>query len=865
MGFFLEDSDVKLITSKPMRAPRAANKPATAVPGCDGCVLKQCWPRMVSPKMSAFVQADADILVLGTCPYSEADRSGMPFSKEQMRLLRRAVPARHWERLAFQNVIRCNAYIGSIQGFKAAASSCSIHLQEDLAQRDYKAIIGFGDVVLRQLIPDFHNKDTSRDITGTWLPIEINGKPIWYYNVFGFDLLSEFGDDEGSAWPVFRADVEAFFKRVDKIKPPVVHHELRTQKVQIVHTLAEAQAVREKMGKIFAWDCETHSTRKGAVPQPTDKNALMLSAAFSDDNITFAFSVEHPLERNAWAKPFIKETLDGAVYWIAHQSGYESVWSAERCGVFIDPSRFHDTMAAARCKRNSERGLSLATQSSIHLGINVKFLSDLNVRNLIAYPLEDVLYYNGLDSYATKHVWNKNEDIIDDRGYQRYIASIAMVSQMQLYGLPVDLGKSYELQSKWKSVADDYERQAKRLYEVKQWELTTGNEWSISSDQDTAAALVKFGRTDLPKTAVGNYETAEPVLLRVAPDNPLVKAVLGWREANKIKSTYVDPLIEHCTNVHKDGLLHPCYTVLKTNTARLSSEDPNSQNFPRRSNPEVREQIVAYTPEYLEYLVKEMGLAPGTKLVLVAFDYGQLEARLIAMVSKDPYFCEAILKGYDIHGVWGPMLAKIYPDFWKRALNIFGDDEKKILKWMRDLIKNKFVFPSFYLANAGAIAGYLEVEPWAIEQLHVDFWKKFAGVREWQKARKREYKDTGSAHTLTKRYRHAIMTSNDIVNMPIQSLGADVVADAMCECARISRKEKDIFMHPRIQIHDDLTFILRDDQYLEDYVDRIFSILAFETMPRYEWQTLPFLVEAKAAFDWRHLDEFATFTGGYVQ
>jgi DNA polymerase I-like protein with 3'-5' exonuclease and polymerase domains len=660
--------------------------------------------------------------------------------------------------------------------------------------------------------------------------------------MMGMDILEKFGWTNGPAWPVFRADMRKFFDTVDRLQAPYIH-DIQPSHVTIVRSLAEATAFRERMGRTLTRDYEATGLRC------TARDEILLSAAFSDGQRTMAFTVDHPAEPNPWAREFVRDTLEKADRLIAHNCGMEQSWESWVIGYPIAPDKQEDTQAAARIIHDSENLLSLADQSRIHLGVNIKALSDLDVKNLIAYPVHDVLLYNGLDAYGTHKIFEKNIGVTSDVNYRRLVDATAMVTQMQLYGLPADLAASHRLRNKWQRKADAAKEAAKQVYEVRQWELDTGKEWRISADQDTADALVRFGRVPLPKSNAGNYRTDEGLLIELAGDNPLVRCLLDHREASKIISTYIDPVVEGCAR-HTDGLLHPCYSTTLTATTRLSSEDPNAQNWPRRFNIEIREQVVA---------------PPGC--AMWAFDYGQLEARILAMASRDNALIEAFINGYDIHAEWGPIIQKRYPPFWDLmrdiAIETYGGEptEKQIKKVMRDRIKNGFVFPSFYGSYPRSIAlQNLHVPEPVIEDVSKMLWAKFPGVKTWMEARRKEYANTGSVTTLTKWARHGILKGNEPINTPIQGVAANVVADAMNECAAISRTERDIYMHPRIQIHDDLTFFLPEDERMDGYVQRIFKVLARR---RYNWQTVPWLVEAKCGYSWADLEEVATFTGDY--
>jgi DNA polymerase I-like protein with 3'-5' exonuclease and polymerase domains len=133
-------------------------------------------------------------------------------------------------------------------------------------------------------------------------------------------------------------------------------------------------------------------------------------------------------------------------------------------------------------------------------------------------------------------------------------------------------------------------------------------------------------------------------------------------------------------------------------------------------------------------------------------------------------------------------------------------------------------------------------------------------VRNWLKARHREYRDTGAIRTLTGRVRRALLWGNEPINTPIQGTAADIVVDAMNAMTETALRQRDRYLLPRMQIHDDLTFILPDDADLPRYIE---SISACLVAVRFDWQIVPLTVEAKIGTNWAELEEFAVFTGGY--
>jgi DNA polymerase-1 len=302
--------------------------------------------------------------------------------------------------------------------------------------------------------------------------------------------------------------------------------------------------------------------------------------------------------------------------------------------------------------------------------------------------------------------------------------------------------------------------------------------------------------------------------------------------------------------LYPDGMLHPGYTVLHTATARLSSTNPNIQNFPRRRNGEIRNMIEV-----------------PKGYVFLAFDYAQLEARILAMATKDKTLCQSIINSRDIHGDWRDNLLHIHPDYidivMEREKVSLDVDEKTLLKIIRDRVKNQFVFASFYGSSARSCAEAMGLSLGVLEELSTMLWSEFPDVKKWLKSKRVEYQATGAMKTLTDRVRYQILYKfNEPVNTPIQGTAADIVADAMNEMMVLSRYRKDPFLHPRIQVHDDLTFIVPDSPKLEYYVNTISEVL---TKVRFPWQTVPLAVEAKIGTRWAELEEFAVFAGEYMK
>jgi DNA polymerase-1 len=230
---------------------------------------------------------------------------------------------------------------------------------------------------------------------------------------------------------------------------------------------------------------------------------------------------------------------------------------------------------------------------------------------------------------------------------------------------------------------------------------------------------------------------------------------------------------------------------------------------------------------------------------MVAVDYGQLEARIIAAATQDKRFVQALWEGHDVHGEWAERLAHAYPRRIGGQKNL---TDKKAMKTFRTDIKNQWTFPLFFGAALESAAYYLSI-PEDVLRPHYDaFWDEYAGVKKWQEQQLLFYEKHGYIECLTGRRRHAPLGVNKILNSPIQGTAADLVMDAM---SRLS-ETNDPVLQPELNIHDDLTF-MRVPEVQEEAV--VAAILDIMLKPVFSWINVPITVEVSVGKNWMPYDE----------
>jgi len=629
-----------------------------------------------------------------------------------------------------------------------------------------------------------------------------------------------------------------FFQNVEKWPEPYFAT-FDPQKVIIAHDEAAVRAIVQRMRRPIAWDIETSTLR----PFATD--AKILTSAFSDGDLTVAFACQHPAEPNDWGLSVVKDIVSSTPV-ICHNAAFEMLWYCAYFGLEALPRQFHDTMVLARLIREQPGLLSLAVLSRIYLGVNVKQISHIDAARVLEYPLPDVLQYNGLDAEATALLFHCLDGRADDWQVNKVLCTIRSTTAMELVGLPVDLEKTKALNDEWEARSAAAEAKARILQEVRRFGVYEGKSFNIQSGKHVATGLIKYGGQMLPKTDKGADSTKREYLEALADSHPLAQLVCDYREANKLISTYIKPILSG-TELAADGRIHPGYTTCHTATLRLSGNNMNIQNWPKRKHREIRKQIVA----------------PKGQLI-VSIDYGQIEARVIAMASRDRVLCDSIITGYDIHADWRDRLLKLYPKYIDRLIAKSGKtDDKSLMKAGRDNIKNDFVFASFFGSSPESCAKYTGLPLEVMQELSADFWDTFRGVRGWIKSQRRIHAETGTTSTLTGRVRRGEMEGNECINTPIQGTAADIVISAQNEVFDLSQSEHDPYLMPRIQVHDDLTFFLPDDNTrLDYYFKRISDILLKR---RFSFFNVPLMVEVSVGHNWADTTEVVKYTGDYYK
>jgi DNA polymerase-1 len=300
-----------------------------------------------------------------------------------------------------------------------------------------------------------------------------------------------------------------------------------------------------------------------------------------------------------------------------------------------------------------------------------------------------------------------------------------------------------------------------------------------STDQLRFVLFDKLGLPVIKKTSTGKPSTDASVLKKL--DHPVIEALLEYREYEKLRGTYVDgylPLIE------ADGRIHTRFNQMAATTGRLSSDRPNLQNIPIRSESgrTIRRAFIA--GEGAEFLVA---------------DYSQIELRVLAHMSGDPFLVEAFQKGSDIHTA--------------TAARVWGLEEAEVTADLRRTAK-MINFGLLYGMEAFGLADRLGISRDEAQE-HMDaYFSQFVDVKEFMASVVTLARNQGYTTTLFGRRRYLPELKSDnyrirqmgermALNAPVQGTAADIIKKAMIDLDAGLRSEG-LASTLILQIHDEL-------------------------------------------------------------
>jgi len=400
-----------------------------------------------------------------------------------------------------------------------------------------------------------------------------------------------------------------------------------------------------------------------------------------------------------------------------------------------------------------------------------------------------------------KDLIQSNTVMLYEQG-ERYLPEILVYMEKNGIQIDIDFLMTYE------------DRIEKLLFNCeKQIYAEVGKEFNINSPKQLGIILFEEMKiVGGEKTKTGNYSTDSDVLEKI--NIPLTNLVLDYRQWAKLQNTYIKPLIEKT----KKGRVHTTFLHNTVVTGRLSSQDPNLQNIPVKSD-EIRKAFIA---------------PKGTKLM--SFDYSQIELRLLAHFSKEPALLESFKKGEDIHS--------------KTAQDLFGVVTEETRRHAKTIN-----FGIIYGMSAFGLSETLNIPRSEAKKIIDQYVEQYAKVQEYIENQKSQAKKQGFVTTLyNKRIyipqiqgKFAGHAERQSVNAPLQGTTADMMKLAMNRVYFWLLEEK-CKTKMVLQVHDELLFEVPEN---EVEIVRSKVKLLMETVC--DFLDVPVVVNVKMGDNWQAL------------
>ena len=398
-------------------------------------------------------------------------------------------------------------------------------------------------------------------------------------------------------------------------------------------------------------------------------------------------------------------------------------------------------------------------------------------------PVENVVDYAAEDADVTLQLANVFEPLLKEKNAIKLAEEVEnpliyVLADIEKEGVKIDIetlnAYSMELQT-------EITKAEQSVYEK------AGLKFNLASPKQLGEVLFDHLKLDpkAKKTKTGQYQTGEDVLTLLASKSDIVQDILDFRQLQKLKSTYVDalPLMVN----PKTGRVHTSYNQAVAATGRLSSNNPNLQNIPIRTERgrEVRKAFIARDDDH----------------ILLSADYSQIELRIIAEISKEENMLDAFNKGIDIHTA--------------TAAKVYGISIEEVDSTQRRNAK-AVNFGIIYGQSAFGLSQNLNIPRKEAAEIIEQYFTQYPGIKRYMSDTMNFARENGFVETIMgrRRYLRDINSANmtvrgyaerNAINAPIQGSAADLIKIAMINIHK-DMKEQNLGSKMTMQVHDELVF-----------------------------------------------------------
>ena len=439
----------------------------------------------------------------------------------------------------------------------------------------------------------------------------------------------------------------------------------------------------------------------------------------------------------------------------------------------INPDRRHgmDILAASYLNYEPQPITDLIGKK----GKNQGNMRDVSLKDQTQYAAEDADI-----TWQLKQYFEKELDAADNQKLFQTVELplVPVLTAMEKEGINLNVSFLNEFA---KTLEIDSARLQKEIFEQ------AGEEFNLASPKQLGLVLFdKLKLVEKPKkTKTGQYSTAEDVLSSLAKKHSIIADILNWRSIQKLLSTYVIALPDEINP--KTGRVHTVYNQAVAATGRLSSNAPNLQNIPIRTErgQQVRKAFIPRDENH----------------VLLAADYSQIELRIIAALSKDPSMVAAFQNNEDIHAT--------------TAAKVFGVPLEEVTRTQRSNAKT-VNFGIIYGVSAFGLSQQTDLSRSESKELIDTYYESYPKLKAYMSSQIDFARDNGYVATVLgrRRYLKDILSQNAIVrgaaernavNAPIQGSAADIIKIAMINIHK-RLETGDWKAKMLLQVHDELVF-----------------------------------------------------------
>jgi DNA polymerase-1 len=417
-------------------------------------------------------------------------------------------------------------------------------------------------------------------------------------------------------------------------------------------------------------------------------------------------------------------------------------------------------------------------------GKNQGNMGDLKPEEIVDYACEDADI-----TFQLKQIFEPEiqKDHLKHLFYDMEMPLVEILRAMEFEGIAIDVEGLHKYSEELDGLLVTLEKEIKDL---------AGMDFNVDSPKQLGEVLFEHLKISKKpkKTKTGQFATSEDILQKHKHDHEIIPKILDYRQMRKLKNTYVDPLPTLCDEI--DGRIHTSYMQTVTATGRLSSNSPNLQNIPIRSErgKEIRKMFIARNKDYR----------------LLAADYSQIELRIIAALSEDKNMIEAFQEGHDIHAA--------------TAAKVFNIPLADVTRDQRSSAK-AVNFGIIYGQGAFGLGQNLGISRTEAKSIIDGYFAQYGSIKSYMDKTVNDAREDGYVETIMKRRRYLpdITSANAVVrgfaernaiNAPIQGSAADIIKLAMVAVYRAMQKKK-YLSRMILQVHDELVFDVHKDEEKE--------------------------------------------------